>query len=208
MAPPRVIFARHGESTANLTRTFANGSWSHPLTETGVRQALELAQRLGSESVSEIRHSPLLRASQTAEILARTLGVAATVEEALTEFDVGRWEGTDSADGWAEYNQVTARWVAGDRAASVGGGESLAGVIRRTEPLFRKLVEDVRQGETVVCIGHGGTYRAALPVRLTNVTHTFAFAQPFPNTGWVVAEVRDGSLVCTEWCGVIPPSTD
>src|SRR6186997_264417 len=52
MAP--VIFARHGESTANLSHTFANRDESHPLTALGRTQADDLARRLESVGVTRL----------------------------------------------------------------------------------------------------------------------------------------------------------
>ncbi|MEO8539086.1 MAG: hypothetical protein ABI577_05040 [bacterium] len=59
-------------------------------------------------------------------------------------------------------------------------------------------------GESVLCIEHGGTYRAALPEFLANVTREFAAALEFPNTGVVVAEARGPEFVCVDWCGGVP----
>jgi hypothetical protein len=36
---------------------------------------------------------------------------------------------------------------------------------------------------------------------LDNVGHEFASRQPFPNTGYVLAENGSHGLICREWCG-------
>jgi probable phosphoglycerate mutase len=200
-----MIFARHGESTANLSNTFANRGEGFPLTQAGIRQAEDLGGRCVDLRVSRLLTSPLLRARETAYIVATILGVRTEVRPELTEFDVGAWEGTSDREGWAEYARVTSAWAAGETEARTRGGESLAEVMTRFEPLGKELIEMAECGERVLCIGHGGTYRAALPGFFANVTHEFAAAQAFPHSAWILGEARDGAAFCTEWCGVRPP---
>jgi broad specificity phosphatase PhoE len=71
----KITFVRHGESVANLLNKFSNRGLRHGLTERGRTQATALARQLGNLPVSRILSSPLLRAVQTAEILARDLNV-------------------------------------------------------------------------------------------------------------------------------------
>ncbi|MEO8539087.1 MAG: histidine phosphatase family protein [bacterium] len=135
----RLYFARHGESSANRSRAFANREGAFPLTALGISQAREVAVRLRSAGVTVIRSSPLLRAVQTAEIVAEALDLPFTVADGLREFDVGRWEGTNLAEGWAEYEAVSHAWLAGDDSARVGGGESRTDVCARMALLIQEL---------------------------------------------------------------------
>ena len=202
---PRVLFARHGESTANLSRTFANRDddrW--PLTTAGIEQARELARSLTTEPPGRIFSSPLLRARETAQVLASEFGTPWAVVETLREFDVGRWEGTKSEDGWAEYARATEAWRCGDRDARVGGGESLHDIVERFRPFVATLIDSVADAGAMLCISHGGLYRAALPEFLEGVTREFATAEPFGHTAVVEAELRGNRLVCLSWCGRVP----
>ena len=82
-----LYFVRHGESVANRTRAFANsGSSHHPLTPRGIKQAQRLTATLSSTSIARIYSSPLLRAVQTADILAQTMQAPIEVAEALREW--------------------------------------------------------------------------------------------------------------------------
>jgi broad specificity phosphatase PhoE len=88
--PLKILFVRHGESQANPDRVFANRvGIPGDLTPVGVAQAHALAWSLAPKPVTHIYTSPLARARQTAEILANTLGVPATITDALREYDVG-----------------------------------------------------------------------------------------------------------------------
>ena len=50
----KVIFARHGESTANTLHVFSNQQADHPLTEKGRGQAQALANRLSATEFAGI----------------------------------------------------------------------------------------------------------------------------------------------------------
>lgn len=200
----QLVFARHGESTANLTRTFANRTDRFPLTSAGLAQAKVLAGRCGPLGFDRLFTSPLLRARQTANEVAAATGLSPEVREGLREFDVGVWEGSASEDGWAEYARVTADWAAGHSSAAMPQGESLDDIRARFSSFADELVALATEGQQVLCIGHGGLYRAALPGFLVNVTHAFAHSVDFPTTATVTAEVRTEALVCTAWCGRPP----
>jgi broad specificity phosphatase PhoE len=86
----------------------------------------------------------------------------------------------------------------------VGGGESLHAIVERFRPFVGTLTNAVSDAGPILCIGHGGLYRAALPEFLEGVTREFVAAWPFGNTALVEAELRDGRLVCLNWCGRAP----
>lgn len=197
----RLIFVRHGESTANLLHEFSNRGWKHPLTETGRQQAEILAARLAVGGVTRIFSSPLMRAVQTAEILSAALGLDYQVNDALREYDVGDYEGSRAPDGWALYNQVDQAW----REPSgwderMPGGESFNDVQARFLPFIAGLVGRYGQsGERVVLVSHGGLYRIMLPLALVNVSADFTHRHPIPAAGQVTAELGSRGLECVAW---------
>lgn len=79
----KLYFARHGESEANLLHEFSNRGLKHGLTEEGRQQAATLAGKLEGISVAKLFSSPLLRAIQTAQILADEPGVPYEITDAL-----------------------------------------------------------------------------------------------------------------------------
>lgn len=84
----RLYFARHGESEANVQQVFSNRPGVHGLTETGRRQAEALAGNLRGIAFTELYCSPVLRAVQTAEIVASRLHLTYEIEDGLREYDV------------------------------------------------------------------------------------------------------------------------
>jgi probable phosphoglycerate mutase len=199
-----LYFVRHGESAANLTREFANsGSSLHPLTPRGIKQAQLLADTLSSRSIARIYSSPLLRAVQTADILAHTLRAPVEVTEALREWSVGMLEGTGDERGWLLHRQVQEDWFAhGHLESKIPGGESFVEIRQRFVPFIEALVAQGRgTGERMALVGHGGLYTAMLPVVLSNVSVDFAFRQLFPHTAYVLGVTDADGLHCVEWCG-------
>lgn len=199
----KLYFARHGQSEANLLRVFSNRGLKHGLTEEGRAQARILAQKLQPASLMRLFSSPLLRAVQTAEIVAEVLGLNYEITDALREYDCGVWEGRSDAAGWQEYERVLAAWIErGNWKARLEGGESFDDMRVRFVPFVERLVEQYGDSPAAFAlIGHGGLYRCMLPLVLENVEHDFALSRSIGHTGLVVAEQRGGSLICTAWDG-------
>src|SRR5689334_15025537 len=85
---------RHGATGLNLERPYRlqGSEVEHPLAAAGVRQAEGARELLRSVPLRAVYSSPLLRAVQTAEVVARPHGLAVVPLEALREGSVGRWE--------------------------------------------------------------------------------------------------------------------
>jgi len=179
----------------------------HHLTPTGIAAAEEIAKTL-QRAPTSIWSSPVPRARETAAILSSHLGIPFQVDDALREYDVGRFEGTDDPNGWEEYRAVLDAWRRGETEASVGGGESLEDIRARFVPFITQLIEGAHEDDVVVLVSHGGLYRVALPLVLANVDLNYALSRPFGHLENVVAEVDSGLLVCRTWCGVaLHPAT-
>jgi broad specificity phosphatase PhoE len=195
---------RHGESTANLAQEFANSGWKHPLTAKGVEQAHTVARDLSGLKIEQVYSSPVMRAAQTAQILAESLHSPVAITEALREWSVGIYEGTADPVGWELHRQVQDDWFTHQKLDSrLPGGESFRDIRERFFPFIEGLV---RSGESphrsVVLVGHGGLYLAMLPALFKNVSPAFARQHGFPYTAYAVAETRPDGLSCVSWCGV------
>ena len=101
-----------------------------PLARLGVRQAEATRDFLAIRPIDHCYCSPLLRAVQTAAIVAAPHGLSPQPIETLTECDVGRWEGLDwqtirtlDADGFQRFHANPAEF-------GYPGGESFRDVYR------------------------------------------------------------------------------
>ena len=87
-----IYIIRHGKTELNKSKVL-QGRSNYPLTGEGVRQAEEAAARLGDVTFAHVFSSPLIRAVQTAEIIAPQ--IKPVIDERLIEMDYGPYEGTD-----------------------------------------------------------------------------------------------------------------
>jgi broad specificity phosphatase PhoE len=200
----RLYFVRHGESSANLLREFSNSGFKHPLTEKGIEQAHTLAFTLCDLQIEQIYSGPVMRAVQTAQILAERLHALLEVNEALREWSVGIYEGTTDPAGWELHRQVQEDWFIHNKLESkMPGGESFLEIRKRFVPFIAGLVQSESDADrTIVLVAHGGLYLAMLPVILKNVDFALAVQYNFPYTACIAAETRPDGLICVSWGGV------
>ena len=86
-----LVLTRHGLTSRSRPEQHLGQKIDVPLSEGGRAQAAALAARLEPVDFERIISSPLLRARQTAEIVAG--GREVEIEPRLAEMDYGRWEG-------------------------------------------------------------------------------------------------------------------
>ena len=158
------LWVRHGESTANLVRRFSHKADEHPLTPRGVEQATELSRTLNAAGLAgPIFASPLLRAQQTAAILATPGNLDVVTIEEFRELDVGDLDGQDSDAAWAIHDAVYEAWLAGNFDVAFPDGESAHEVARRLQRGYARVI-DLAQADPTVIVGHGGNITIALRV--------------------------------------------
>jgi broad specificity phosphatase PhoE len=127
-----------------------------PLTSQGVAAASALAARL-PEPVAAWT-SPALRAVQTAA----ALGLAASIEPALADLDLGHWKGRTPAEIEAVDPSGVASWL-GDPRAAPHGGESLAALLERTAHWLGGFAD---HHGPVIAVTHPAVIRAAVVAAL------------------------------------------
>ena len=183
MAAP-LYLVRHGESEWNLIG-LTQGQTHHPrLTPLGRRQAREAGRRmlidLGARPAAAVRivSSDLVRAVETAEVLASELGGEPEMDVRLREQHLGRLEGLPYADAVVAAEQHD--WS--DPDLPVCGGES----VRQVQARMTDFLTTSPRDRVTVAVSHGDAIRAAL-----------ASLDPDPDrprpAPWV--EVPNGSVV-------------
>ena len=139
---PRVFLVRHGETPWTLTGQHT-GRTDLPLTESGERQARQLATGLAALPVERVLSSPSQRARRTAELALPYARVQ--VDDDLMEWDYGAYEGRRTADvrverpGWRLFQD------------GCPGGETLDAVATRADRVVDRIRTD---GGTVLLFGH------------------------------------------------------
>ncbi|GAB4332580.1 MAG: histidine phosphatase family protein [Candidatus Abyssubacteria bacterium] len=145
---------RHGESTANAGRIFASHRLDAPLSENGVGEARDAARFLERFPITALYSSTVLRARQTAEIVAEHLKLEPVFMPGLVEIDVGHLEGKsqDLPEYWREYETVVSLWDRGFDHKGFVGGETLAEVRERLEASLEQVHAD--GAGHVLLVGH------------------------------------------------------
>ncbi len=171
-----VILIRHGVTAWNRQRRF-QGSIDIPLEPEGHAEAEQAAVRLGelasTRPVSAIYCSALSRARQTAEPIARELGLSLAVEPGLGERHYGAFEGLTPAELERDWTDEFRRWREREPDFGLpGGGESLRAFYERVNRALEALAMR-HPGERVVAVTHGGVldcaYRLASQIDLSAV---------------------------------------
>jgi broad specificity phosphatase PhoE len=151
-----ILLARHGETDWNSERRW-QGHADQPLNDVGRTQARKLAETLADRAIDVVYSSDLVRAHETALIVAERLGLPVEVDAGLREVDVGDWAGrlvTEIEDADPEAFQL---WRQGRKAWN--GGESYEEMGERVVAAVLRLSAR-HPGQTVLIVTHGGSIRA------------------------------------------------
>ncbi len=154
-----LILIRHGESSANAEGRL-QGQRDYPLTRRGRAQAVRLArwtERMGIDWDAAYC-SPLSRARDTADIIARERGTRAPVEDPdLMEFHVGKLQGLLHTQLRQRHPEFFERTLDEHADYSRWGGESYA-MLQARVARVRRMLESAHRSEAqrVLVVGHGG----------------------------------------------------
>ena len=151
-----ILLARHGESDWNRDGRW-QGHADRPLTTNGHRQAVVLADRLGSLQLAAVYASDLVRARETARVVAERLELSVTVRRDLREVDVGSWTGLDWDTIEARYPDGLTRWLAG--RTGWDDGETYTRMASRVIDCVAAIGAS-HPDESVLVVAHGGPIRA------------------------------------------------
>jgi len=155
MKPTHFWLIRHGETEWNAGRRL-QGWLDIPLSDTGIRQARQLAAHLRALKAPEFQavlSSDLCRAAETARIATAHLGLPMVVDQGLRERNYGVYQGMD----WAaltegpENQQVKLR----DPTQEIEQGESFAAFAERIVTSFESYARKY-PGQNVLMFSHGG----------------------------------------------------
>jgi len=153
-----LILVRHGESEWNRAGRI-QGQVNSPLTDLGISQARGISDYLSGIFLNqelEIYSSPLKRAIQTAEIIAKGidhLSSEVIIEERLNDFNLGEISGTYGWDKVAEIFPEQAQLRLQDPMRfHPSGGESGAEFEARLRSLMEELMGD---DKTKLFVSHG-----------------------------------------------------
>jgi probable phosphoglycerate mutase len=179
-----VYLARHGQTAYNLERRF-QGQMQVPLDQTGVAQAHDLAERANAIDFAVLWASPLRRARETAEIVARRIGLSIQEDARLMETDAGDWTDRTFAEIQQETPELFAGFAEGDPDFGFPGGESFA---EQGVRVAAAIAEIERGALPALVVCHGVVIRIALFQR---AGHRVALAERVPNAALVPLDPQE-----------------
>jgi broad specificity phosphatase PhoE len=129
------------------------------LNETGKLEAQQLAERFRGVALQAIYSSPLERAVETAETIARTMNLEVNKNPAFDEIDFGEWTGktfdTLSADEhWRQFNKIRSM-------TTIPGGESFLEVQARVVTELERLASQHNNAQVAI-VSHADVIKAAV----------------------------------------------
>lgn len=153
-----VLLVRHGQTDENVSGRIS-GQGTAPLNARGKEQAQLVGDVLAPLGVTHVFTSPVVRARQTAEILAARLQFGYTEIAELREVEYGEWEGKTFSD---IRSHAVAQQVFHDPVHAIfPGGESLPAVQQRGVRVIEAVRHTYPHG-VVVLVSHGDVLRTAL----------------------------------------------
>lgn len=179
------LFVRHGQTEYNLRGVLA-GSTDVALTDQGLREAAVAAEILANEPLHHVCASPLVRAHETARLIAQPHRLPVTLIKDFRERDWGELEGRAFPADLGHPHPP--------------GGEEMGAYLARVDRALDRFFALTGEGPAVV-VAHGGIFHAlchllgiengaegvignAVPVR---------FAPSPAGSGWTVTPVASRS---------------
>lgn len=165
-----IYFIRHGESEANLKHVFAGQKDDSPLTEKGRTQAREEGNKIKEMGVTidRIVSSPLIRARDTASIVAGIIGYTKDIEvdPSITEYDMGVLTGTPVT------NITSLQMIAAEHAED-------------PQKFFDRVLEFLNEykgsDETILMVCHAGVGRVIETIKTKGDPRLFFDIPAYPN---------------------------
>ncbi len=157
---PILLLIRHGENDYLKTHRAAGRLPGVHLNERGRQQAEALAQALAQVPLAAIYSSPLERAVETAEPIARLHQLQVQIEPGLIESDVGSWQGRP----WKELRRLKA-WLLVQHSPSrfrFPDGESFLEMQVRVVTALERILTQHQSDQVVACVFHADPIKLAI----------------------------------------------
>ena len=147
-----VILIRHGETDWNTEQVF-RGRIDVPLNKVGISQAEAVGFSLRDRDIDALYSSPLKRAFETAQMLAKGRNLEMKSEEGFIDINFGLWQGISHQKVKEDFKDLYARWMNEPHKVTFPEGESLGEVKIRSQKALDTIVKN-NPGRTVAIVSH------------------------------------------------------
>lgn len=157
-----LYIVRHGATAANESRPkiMQGKGMDNPLSTTGRQQASALAELVAPLGIQYVISSPMVRARDTAHIIAQPNAVPVQIDPRLHEVDVGLWEGRSWEWVKRENDEAYKRFMSSPDTVGYPGGESYNDVLMRIGPAIQDHIE--KNTGAILIVGHSVVNRVYL----------------------------------------------
>ena len=178
----KLILVRHGETYENVAKV-SQGHMNTQLTEKGIQQAKEVAEKLKDEKIDSCYSSDLDRCSDTAkEIVKFHPHLKIILSPELREQAKGKSEGQSHDIVYAKFNQANVPYHLWD----YDGGETLLEVSKKVISFVDNLKKKHPE-KTILLVSHGGPISTIL-VKVNNDSLTENEKYNFKNTEFKIID--------------------
>ncbi len=164
----RVIIVRHGQSNYNLQQKIQGRCDESFLTELGRSDALKTGRVLNNYSFNGFYHSPLKRATQTAEVIESCLQnpPSRQATEMLREIDLPLWEKMRKQEVKENFKEDYLMWKQRPHEfkmllAPEKEHFPVLSLYKQAEEFWQKILPQ-HQGETILIVAHNGINRCLI----------------------------------------------
>lgn len=183
-----VFLIRHGQTGFSLNNKLCSRA-DEPLNNNGIHEIKRLTAFLNTRNKPDIIiTSPLIRAKQTAEIIANNYNIIPIESKELREIDFGDWEGLTFNEIKNKQPDEFIKWMKHPDKFTPTNGESIIDLNKRINSLMNKVINNSEKNSTIYLITHGGPIRSVL---------INALKIP-PSLYWNI-KIPHGSVTCLEY---------
>jgi len=147
-----IYLVRHGQTAWNREEIF-RGRTDVPLDETGLKQAELAGEYLKEVEIDAIYSSPLSRALETAEKIARFHNLKVQPLEGIIDMSFGNWEGHAHQEIKKNDSETYRRWREEPHLVRLPGGESLDDVRVRSMAALEEVIRK-HPGKALIIVSH------------------------------------------------------
>lgn len=157
----KIYLIRHGESQWNSLHMI-QGSCNPGLSSRGIRQAERIAARCAQHTFAGIYASPLIRARETAEIIARHQEQEPKVVQELAECNFGDLQGKTFSEAMKIYPNFMLKWKTDPESLGVKNFEPLGSFRERVVNIFNRILAENPEDQPIALVTHGGVISAVI----------------------------------------------
>lgn len=192
----KLILIRHGKTLFN-EMNMAQGWCDSPLTQAGIRQAMETGNLIAQMQIDEAYSSTSERAYDTAVYALNGRKIPVRMDKRLKELHFGTLEGVNNVI----KNSLVARQDFMTRSFKAFGGESTEEMLTRELDFLHEL-EERDCGQTVLIGGHGVSLSAlATHLAIDSIHEKYPDFYFMGNGCAIILEYKDGKYSLVEILG-------